>query len=470
MTVELIIGLLVAIVACIAGYYLGGRNNKELNQAKMIAEGNIEELKRSNERIQQEKDTLASDKDQMSKELSILIGKTATAEAEKAEAERKLTKQQEESDRRLNELKEFNEKRLEEMKKQIDDKNEQMKNEFEILSTKILKSQGEDFSKLSSNAVNSVVEPMKEQLKQMKEQVERYYADEGKQRGELEGLVKSLKEQSQQISNDANNLANALKGDSKLQGNWGEMILQELLEQSGLKEGEQYFTQEMLKDDAGNPIIRDDQRGNEKKMIPDVIVRMPNNKNLVIDSKVSLTAYTEAMSTDDNQVKETKLKAHVASVRSHIKELKEKNYDIYVKNSPNFVVMFIPNENAYYEAMKADSQLWNEAYKNNILLVNQTNLITLIKLAVDLWANEAREQNYQNALQMINNMYEKYCGFTDNMYKIGKTIESLQGTYGEAVKQLSTGKGNLGRQMEKLKDMKIVSSNKTPSILPEQTD
>lgn len=449
-----ILSLLIAITATVVGFLIGKKKEKEIQNTLTATTHQLDEtryrLEDSQKRLDESQHAARLHQAEANEKIESQIEDIRRLSAENASARTEINN--------LNQ-------RLEEVRKDAEKRDEKLKIEFTNLSNAILKEQGKDFSALSSEAVKGLVEPMREQLKQMKEQVAQYYDNESKQRSQLEGVVKTLSQQSEKIGNDANNLANALKGESKTQGNWGEMILQQILEQSGLKEGEQFIMQYTITDETGKVITRiDETDGKAHKMIPDVIVRLPHERCLVIDSKVSLTAYSDAMNSESEKERNERMKAHATSVMNHINELEKKDYTKYIEGAPGFVVMFIPNEHAYYEALKVNPNLWNIAWSKNVLLVNQTNLITMIRLSVDLWAQDNREKNYQDVLKRATNMYDKFTTFTEKMTKLGSAVDTIQKMYGEAMTTLSEGKGNLGWQMEELKKMDMVNSNKQAKI------
>jgi len=290
------------------------------------------------------------------------------------------------------------------------------------------------------------------------------YDKESKERFSLGEKIKDLVELNQKISEEANNLAKALKGSSKTQGDWGEMILENILEQSGLVKDREYFVQEFLKDEDGNFIKNPEGR----KLQPDVIIRYPDDRKVIIDSKVSLTAYARYTNTEDPEQQQKAVREHVLSVRKHIDELSNKNYQDFT-TTLDFVMMFVPNEPAYFLALQNDPELWDYAYRKRIILISPTNLIAALKLIADLWKREYQNRNALEIAERGAALYDKFVGFVDNLQNIGIHIEKTQKSYESAMSQLKDGRGNLIGQAEKLRTLGVKAKKRLPPSMVSNT-
>jgi DNA recombination protein RmuC len=352
---------------------------------------------------------------------------------------------------------------LENQKGEITKMQELAKSEFQNLANKILEEKTEKFTALNQNNLKSILEPFQEKIIELRNKVGETYDKESKERFSLGEKVKELALLNQQISEDAKKLTRALKGESKTQGNWGEMILESILEKSGLVKGREYFLEHELRDEDNKSLYSE---FSGKKMRPDAVVKYPDERNVIIDSKVSLTSFIELVEENDSELYQIKLNQHLSSIKNHIKQLSDKAYDDYDK-SLDFVMMFIPSEPAYIAAMQADPNLWNFAYDKRILLLNPSNLITSLKLVADLWKREYQNKNATEIAERGAKLYDKFVGFIENLEKVGKNIDQAKSVYNDAFKQLSTGNDNLIIQTKKLKSLGIKNKKNLPQSLEE---
>ena len=315
--------------------------------------------------------------------------------------------------------------------------------------------------------MDELLKPIKEQFADFKKSVEESKTQNEVNKKELQNTfeatmklfqqeqqqaVSSLKEQTSKIGSDAANLTKALKGDSKMQGDWGEMVLETILENSGLRKGEEFFIQENTKDENG------------KNFRPDVIVRFPEGRSVVIDSKVSLTAYTDALAAGNDEERERLMKAHALSVRKHIDELAEKDYSKLVDDAIGFVLMFIPNETSYIAAMKQQPDLSRYAYQKKIIIISPSNLLMALQLAYNLWQYDRQNKNVEKIVKTAADLYDKVATFEDTFLGIGDLITRLSGTFDKARKQLYDGSGNVMRRVESLKGLGVTPKKQIKSL------
>ena len=352
-------------------------------------------------------------------------------------------------------------KSLETQKEEIKKIQEEGKLQFENLANKILEEKTEKFTTVNQNNLKNILEPFQEKINDLKNKVNEAYEKENKERFSLAEKVKELALLNQQISEDAKKLTKALKGESKTQGNWGEMILESILEKSGLVKGREYFLEHELRDEDNKALFSE---FSGKKMRPDAVVKYPDERNVIIDSKVSLTAFTELVDETDADIYQIKVNQHLSSMKTHISQLSQKAYDDYGK-SLDFVMMFIPSEPAYIAAMQADQNLWNFAYEKRILLLNPSNLITSLKLIADLWKREYQNRNSMEIAERGAKLYDKFAGFVENLEKVGKNLDLAKNVYNDAYKQLYTGNDNLIVQTQKLKSLGIKNKKELPQSL-----
>jgi DNA recombination protein RmuC len=330
----------------------------------------------------------------------------------------------------------------------------EIKEEFAQLAAKVFEGNSKEFSKLSQENLSSLIKPMESQLSEFKRQINTLYSDEAKDRAMLKQEIISLKELNQQISQDALNLTNALKGEKKQQGIWGEMILEKVLESSGLRKGIEYTREVSLKNNDG------------KTYRPDVLVHLPDKRDLIIDAKTSLSAYERFISAETGELKDLHLNEHVKALRNHIKELGCKNYEkLLGVNTLDFIFMFVPIEGALALALEKDASLYDDAFKQQILLVGPTTLLIAMRAIENVWKYEKQNQNAKEIASRAGALYDKFVNFSDDMVKMSKQFDTLQNSFESAKKRLSEGRGNIVRQVEQLKEMGAKTNKQIPKEL-----
>ena len=351
----------------------------------------------------------------------------------------------------------LNEK-LEIQKTQVEELQKKAHLEFEKIANKLFEEKSEKFTETNKTNIEILLNPLKEDITKFKQKVEETHTEDTKQRSSLDATIKGLIEQTNKISSEANNLATALKGKSQKRGNWGEVILERILESSGLTKDREYFVQHSFKDDEG------------KTQRLDVRVNLPDDRVIIIDSKVSLIAYDNYSATEDGEEQKKYLAEHINATKLHIDQLSKKKYDD-IDTSLDFTMMFVPIEPAYLLAIQGDSDLWSYAYSKRILLVSPTTLIACLKLFSDLWRREWQNKNAMDIVKRGEFLYEKFVGFTENFEEIGKKLSLTQKAYDDALGQLNTGRGNVINQAMQLKELGLKSNKKIPSkLLPLDID
>jgi len=351
----------------------------------------------------------------------------------------------------------FLEEKLAQQREELNQIGESFKFEFRNLAQNILEEKTQKFTEVNEAKMKAILDPLKNDLGIFKQKVEETYDKESKERFSLGKEIENLIRITQQVSTDANNLTTALKGNNKMQGNWGEMILESLLENSGLTKGREYFLQEFISDNAGN-IIKDE---NGAGLQPDVTICYPDQRKIIIDSKVSLVAWDKFIAQENVDEQQLLLQQHIRSIRMHIDGLSKKNYPKYAL-ALDYVLLFIPIEPAFLEAVKTDTQLWKYAYDKKILLVSPTNLFAVLKIIADLWKVEQQNKNAIDIADKAGSLYDKFALFFDNFETVGKKISEANSTYETALKQLSTGRGNVIGRIEELKKMGANASKQLP--------
>ena len=336
---------------------------------------------------------------------------------------------------------------------------ERQRVEFKNLAAEILEEKSNQFKQTNRESLELLLKPFRDNIEGFRKKVEEVYEKEAQQRFSLKEEIRHLNEMNLRMSQEANNLTAALKGNSKVQGDWGEMILETILDRSNLIKGVHYQTQENIKDNETGANLR-----------PDVILNLPEGKQIVIDSKVSLTAYVTYSETDAPEAQQRAVKEHVRSVRSHIAELAGKSYQTLLNGqnksvSPDFVIMFIPNEPAFLLAMQQDSALWSDAYNRKVIISSPTNLFALLKIVDDLWKRDGQSKNALAIATEGANLYDKFVGFSETLLDLGRSLGAATGKYEQAMNQLKTGRGNLIRRAERLRELQVKASKSLPAQL-----
>ena len=350
--------------------------------------------------------------------------------------------------------------KLEEQLQSFKEQKEQLKTEFKNLANEIIKEQSKDFAIKSKKDISLLIDPMKEKIEQFKKQVSDAYNDDEKERYSLKNEIKNLLDLNKNLSKEAHNLSLALKGDNKAQGDWGEMILESILENSGLTKGREYFLQQSVTTEEN------------KRFRPDVVVKYPGNRCVVIDSKVSLKSYEHYVNAATIEEKSIALKSHIDSVKRHIKELSAKNYQELFKDckSPDFVMMFLPIEPAYISAVQNDPELWNNAYQNQILLISPTNLIAALRMIAELWEHDKQNKNVLKIAEESGKLVDKFVGFLEDFDKVGEHLRKSDEIFVKARNKIKGGRGNLIDKIELINKLGAKAQKSIPQSYLELED
>lgn len=336
----------------------------------------------------------------------------------------------------------FLEKKLNEQKEELEKLQEKLNKDFENLANKILDQKSEKFTKQNQENLDNILKPLQEKIEKFEKKVEDTHKENIVGHAALRQQILGLKELNQQMSKEAINLTKALKGDSKIQGNWGELVLERVLEKSGLEKDREYFIQSSFTTDEG------------KKVMPDVVLHLPDDKKMIIDAKVSLVAYERFINEEDEIQKNNYLKDHLASIKKHVEQLSAKNYqDLYKIESPDFVLLFVPIEPAFAVAVNHDNNLYNWAFEKNIVIVTPTTLLATLRTVDSMWNNEKQQQNAIEIATQAGRLYDAFVRLTDDLLKVGAQMDTAKNTYAGAMKKLSEGQGNLVGRVEKLKKL-----------------
>ena len=443
-TIIIIVGLVLFITMVIILFRMNKQATPVNNQEKDLLAQKIEELSTLN-RIAEER--VRSINEQLQKSVSSLSGK----EAEVLELNRNLSKIETENKGLI--------EKLTEHKAEVEKLQEKFSIQFRNLANDILEEKTKKFTEQNKIKLDEILTPLGEKIRAFEKKVEDTYDKESKQRFSLEKEIKNLAELNIRISEDAKNLTTALKSDSKKQGNWGELVLERVLESSGLVKGQEYIREVSTRTDQGE-VYR-----------PDVIVNLPDNKHIIIDSKVSLTAYTDYVNAELPEEKEKFLKLHLLSIRSHIKLLSEKNYQNLVAfDTPDYVLLFMPIESSFSTALQSDLDLFNFAWEKNVVIVSPTTLLATLRTVSSIWKHEKQEMNAKEIARQTGDLYDKFVGFLEDMQELGNRLDTTKKTYDNSMNKLSTGKGNIIGRAQKIKELGAKSSKQIPRNLLGQTE
>lgn len=439
---QIIIVLAAFIIALAIGFYLGKLLSKTQSQAEKssLNERNNGLLSQ----IEQFKQQFQSEKNQFEKTILQITTEKESIQKEKEALAIHLAKKENDFDNLL--------ERNKEQKQEVNELQEKFTKEFENLANKILEEKTNKFTEQNKENMKIILNPLQEKIQLFEKKVEDTHKESIDYHAALRQQILGLREMNDKMSKETVNLTKALKGDSKMQGNWGELVLERVLEKSGLEKGREYEVQQSFSTEEGG------------RVMPDVIINLPDGKKMVVDSKVSLTAYERFVNEDNDDLKAAILKEHVTSVKRHVDQLSDKNYqDIYQMESPDFVLLFIPIEPAFALALNEDSTLYNKAFEKNIVIVTPSTLLATLRTIDSMWTNQKQQENAIEIARQAGALYDKFEGFVSDLIKIGKKMDEAKGEYGNAMNKLVDGKGNLVTSVEKLKKM----GAKAKKALPE---
>lgn len=433
-SIILILGIL---IAAAIGAYIGMTISKlkskseqsTLEERQLQMNQQLNELKTTLSKVELERETIRQEKDFLNSE---------------------LTRRNTEFDN----LQQLNLKRDEELALQ----QEQLRKDFELLATKILDEKSEKFTLQNKENLKQILNPLHEKIQGFEKRVEDSQKESISMHSALREQLLGLKDLNQQMSKETTNLTRALKGDSKMQGNWGELVLERVLEKSGLEKDREYFMQQSF------------QREDGTRVMPDVVLHLPDSKKMIIDSKVSLVDYERFVNSDDDE-RPHYLKAHVNSIRKHVDQLSAKNYqDLYDIESPDFVLMFIPIEPAFAVAINEDNGLYNKAFEKNIVIVTPSTLLATLRTIDSMWNNEKQQQNAMEIARQAGALYDKFEGFVQDLTGIGRKLDAAKSDYSSAMNKLVEGKGNLISSVERLKKMGAKAKKELPEAILKRAD
>jgi len=401
--------------------------------------------------IEQLKQQFQSEKNSLEKNIYQLQSEKETIRNEKEALAIQLSKKETDFDNLL--------ERNKEQKEEVNQLQEKFTKEFENLANKILDEKTSKFTEQNKENLKNILTPLQDKINTFEKKVEDTHKESIDYHAALRQQILGLREMNVQMSKETLNLTKALKGDSKMQGNWGELVLERVLEKSGLEKGREYEVQQSFVTDEGN------------RVMPDVVINLPDGKKMIVDSKVTLTAYERYINEEDDDLKSQYLKEHVISLKRHVDQLGEKNYqDLYKIESPDFVLLFIPIEPAFALALNEDATLYNKAFEKNIVIVTPSTLLATLRTIDSMWTNQKQQENAYEIARQAGALYDKFEGFVSDLIKIGKKIDESKLEYSGAMNKLVEGKGNLITSVEKLKKMGAKAKKSLPESIINRAD
>ncbi|MBU3821704.1 DNA recombination protein RmuC [Flavobacteriaceae bacterium XHP0103] len=421
--------IIISILFAVIGFFLGTYFSKlKTKSEKSTLEERLNQLQMASQTLKETLDKVESSREEIRREKELLT----------SELTRKNTEYEN--------LQQLNLKR----DKELEERQEQLRKDFELLANKILEEKSEKFTLQNKENIKNILNPLQEKIKVFEEKVETTQKESISMHSALKEQLLGLKDLNQQMTKEATNLTKALKGDSKMQGNWGELVLERVLEKSGLEKDREYFVQQSFTTNTGS------------RVLPDVVLHLPDNKKMIIDSKVSLTDYERYVNAEDDE-RAAYLKAHINSVKKHVDQLSEKNYqDLYDIESPDFVLMFIPIEPAFAVVVNDDNSIYNKAFEKNIVIVTPSTLLATLRTIDSMWTNEKQQQNAIEIARQAGALYDKFEGLVSDLTGVGKKIDAAKSDYSAAMNKLVEGKGNLIKSVERLKKMGAKAKKSLP--------
>jgi len=446
---DIILFLVVFILALAIGIYIGkllftAQSKSERSSLEERVNGLLMQIDQLKIRFQEEQN-------QFSKNLELERKDKEEIRREKDSLSMQLTKKEADFENLW--------QRNKEQKQEVEELQEKFTKEFENLANKILEEKTVKFTEQNKENLKNILSPLQEKIQHFEKKVEDTHKESIDYHAALRQQIVGLKEMNEQMSKETLNLTKALKGDSKMQGNWGELILERVLEKSGLEKGREYEVQQSFTTEEGN------------RVFPDVVINLPDGKKMIVDSKVSLTAYERYANEEDDVQRAVFLKDHINSIKRHVEQLSDKNYhDLYQMESPDFVLLFIPIESAFAIALNEDNSLYNKAFERNIIIVTPTTLLATLRTIDSMWTNQKQQENALEIARQAGALYDKFEGFVSDLIKIGKKMDEAKVEYSNAMTKLVEGKGNLVGSVERLKKMGAKAKKSLPESIVKRAE